>query len=178
LTKDKSMETKNYSRRNFIAGSLAIGSGVFLPSYAFGQQERPTAIDPKIVNEFVKVAHNNLDRVKELLAERPLLLNASWDWGNGDFETAIGAAGHMGLKDYANFLIEKGARLDIFVLTMLGKTSIVKPIIEAYPNLLESHGPHGFTLLHHAKQGGKDGEELVEYFSSKGLKDLHRKVFK
>jgi len=50
-----------------------------------------------------------------MLAEYPLLLNSSWDWGGGDFETALGAAGHMGLKDTANFLISQGARVDIFV---------------------------------------------------------------
>ncbi|MBI1341545.1 MAG: ankyrin repeat domain-containing protein [Terrimonas sp.] len=134
-------------------------------------------MDQKVVNEFVKVAHTNLDRLKELLEAYPLLLNASWDWGGGDFETAIGAAGHMGHKEFAHYLISKGARYDIFVMTMLGKTRIVKTILDEYPELLHSQGPHGFTLLHHAEKGGEDGKELFTYFESKGLKEKHIKLY-
>lgn len=167
---------KPISRRGFIGSALMIAPGVALLGQT--QQDRPPAIDPSIVNEFVRVAHNNLGRVKELVTEHPTIINAAWDWGKGDFETALGAAGHMGLKETANFLLDSGARADIFVLTMLGKTAIVKSILEAYPNLIESYGPHGFTLLHHAKQGGAEAAELYAYLESKGLKDLHRKVFK
>ncbi|MBC7884647.1 MAG: ankyrin repeat domain-containing protein [Saprospiraceae bacterium] len=130
-----------------------------------------------MVKEFVKVAHRDFDKVKEMLDEQPLLLNAAWDWGGGDFETAIGAAGHMGLKDIANYLIEKGARTDIFVLTMLGKTDIVKFMLSEYPILLNSFGPHGFTLLHHAEKGGKESEILYHHLRSLGLNDTHRKLF-
>jgi hypothetical protein len=167
------------SRRKFVSSIAMMGSGILLiPERTFGQQERPPALAASIVSEFVRLAHSDFDKVKQMLGEYPTLLNASWDWGKGDFETALGAAGHMGLKDYANYLLQLGARSDIFVLSMLGKTSLVKPICEEYPSLIESSGPHGFTLLHHAKQGGKEGEELFEYFSSKGLKDLHRKIFR
>jgi len=62
-----------------------------------------------------------MEAVKKLLEETPGLLNASWDWGGGDFETAMGGAGHMGRADIAEYLINKGARMDIFVATMLGK---------------------------------------------------------
>lgn len=111
-----------------------------------------------------------------MLSAQPLLLNASWDWGGGDFETAIGAAGHMGLREEANYLLAKGARSDIFVLTMLGKTAIVKGMLADYPALLNSAGPHGFTLLHHAEKGGKEAEELFDFLQSLGLKDKHRKL--
>jgi hypothetical protein len=50
---------------------------------------------------------------------------------------------------------------------MPGKTELVKPVVEAYPGLLHAKGPHGFTLLHHAKAG----EELCSYLQSKGLTD-------
>jgi len=55
--------------------------------------------------------------------------------------------------------------------SMLGKTDLVKPILETYPNLMTAKGPHGFTLLHHAKVGGKDAEELYSYLQEKGMKD-------
>ena len=102
-----------------------------------------------------------LGKVKEMLSVQPLLLNSSWDWGGGDFETALGAAGHMGLKETASYLLDKGARTDIFVLTMLGKTAIVKSMLNEFPALLNSAGPHGFTLLHHAEKGGKEGGRII-----------------
>ena len=42
-------------------------------------------------------AHGDLQRSKELLELQPGLLNAAWDWGGGDFETALGGASHMEL---------------------------------------------------------------------------------
>ncbi|MBL7961552.1 ankyrin repeat domain-containing protein [bacterium] len=134
-------------------------------------------MESELVKEFVQVAHTDLGRVKILLETNPLLLNASWDWGGGDFETALGAAGHMGLKDTANYLLDKGARADIFVLTMLGKTEMVKSMLTEYPKLLMSLGPHGFTLLHHAEKGGTEASELKEFLISKGLQDKHIKLF-
>ncbi len=123
----------------------------------------------KLIKEFVVAGHNNLDKVKTMLADYPNLLNCTWDWGGGDFEMAIGGAGHVGNKEIANHLIGVGARVNLFVLTMLGKTNIVKPMLEEYPNLIYAKGPHGFTMLHHAKQGGDAALELYEYLQSKGL---------
>lgn len=148
-------------RRKFLAQSAILGSGLFFSAHkGFAQQERLQALDAKIVMEFVRIAHSDLNKVKEMLEEHPLLLNASWDWGGGDFETAIGAAGHMGHREYAEYLIGLGARYDIFVSTMLGHTDFVKSTIEMYPHLINSLGPHGFTLLHHAERGGAHGETL------------------
>ncbi len=63
------------------------------------------ALDAKMVAEFVNVAHSDFDRVKVLLAQEPALANACWDWGNGDWETGLGAAAHMGRKDIALHLL-------------------------------------------------------------------------
>ena len=163
------------SRKDFLKKGLLFSAGISLiPNLVFSQKkEKPPQIDPKTVNEFVKVAHSDFDKVKIMVMEQPLLLNAAWDWGNGDFETALGAAGHMGLKDMANFLISLGARTDIFVLTMLGKTDIVKALLKTYPELLNSQGPHGFTLLHHAEKGGKDAEKLLKHLQKLGLKETN-----
>ncbi len=95
---------------------------------------------------------------------------------NGDFETAIGAARHMGQKETAKFLISLGARTDIFVLTMLGEIDLVKSLLKAYPSLLNSIGPHGFTLLHHAEKGGKDAEKLVTHLKKLGLTETFIKM--
>ena len=106
-----------------------------------------------------------------MLAESPTLLYATWDWGGGDFETALEGAGHVGNKEIANYLIELGARTNLFVLTMLGKTNLVKSYLEAFPEYLKARGPHGFTLLHHAQRGGEEAKELLDYLGSKGLKE-------
>lgn len=157
-------------RNEFLKGLGIISFGSILtPQYVYGQ-DNPAPLPTEVVSKFVGSSHNNLDVVKSLYAEYPNLIYSSWDWGGGDFETGIDACGHVGDKEIAEFLIEKGARPTLFVLTMLGKTNLVKPIIEAYPQLLHSLGPHGFTFLHHAKRGGDDAAELLEYFSSKGLK--------
>ena len=128
-------------------------------------------MDKALVKEFVIAGHGNLDKVKEMVAEYPNLVFTCHDWGEGDFEDAIEGAGHLGKKEIANFLIEKGARVNLFIMTMLGKTDLVKPILEAYPALINSLGAHGFTLLHHAKVGG--ATELMDYLQSKGLEKTH-----
>ena len=85
-------------------------------------------------------------RHQALLAEHPALLNATWDWGGGDFETGLGGASHMGSRDIAEFLIGQGARMDLFTAVMLGRLDIVTPMLTAYPALLQSRGPHGLSL--------------------------------
>ena len=131
----------------------------------------PDPLPAEKVKEFVIAGHGNLDKTKQLLSEFPSLLYATWDWGGGDFETALEGAGHVGNKDIANHLISAGARTNLFVLTMLGKTAIVKSYLEAYPGYLMAKGPHGFTLLHHAQKGGDDAQELLAYLQEKGLKE-------
>ena len=121
------------------------------------------ALELTLVNEFVAKAHGDLNRVTELLTQEPALVNATWDWGGGDFETALGAAAHMGRKDIANFLLEHGARLDIFAAAMLGKLDIVKAALTAYPDALNTPGPHGIPLIVHAEKGGEDAIGVLEY---------------
>ncbi len=166
------------NRKNFLQ-QVAIGTGSILAApYLLSGQTVPKKEIPRAdplpaekVKEFVSAGHNNLDKVKSLLLEFPTLLYATWDLGGGDFETALEGAGHVGNKNIANHLIKLGARTNMFVLTMLGKTQIVKPYLEAFPEYLPARGPHGFTLLHHAQRGGEEAKELLEYLQSKGLKE-------
>ena len=123
-------------------------------------------IDAALVEEFVGKAHGDLERVRQLLAEQPALLNAAWDWGNGDWETALGAASHMGRRDIAEFLLGQGARGDIFAAAMLGQLEIVKAIIDAHPPSARVPGPHGIPLLRHAISGGDAAKHVVEYLQS------------
>ena len=54
-------------------------------------------------------------------------------------------------------------------VTMLGRTTEVKGLLAAFPNLLRSKGPHGLTLLHHAQRGGEPARELLEHIQTLGL---------
>jgi hypothetical protein len=130
--------------------------------------ERPPAIAAELVNEFVRKAHSDLDRVKELLAQEPKLVNACWDWGGGDFETAIGAAAHTGRREIAEFLLANGARMDIFTAAMLGHLDLVKAAIAADPRVKDAPGAHGIPLLAHAKMGGEKALPVLEYLQSLG----------
>ncbi|HEY4677615.1 MAG TPA: ankyrin repeat domain-containing protein [Candidatus Angelobacter sp.] len=111
-------------------------------------------------------AHVDLDKTKAMLAETPSLLNATWDWGGGDFEMAMGGAGHMGCRDIALFLISQGGRFDLFVATMLGRLDVVKPMLTAFPFLADSKGPHGIPLMVHAQKGGQDAAEVAAFLET------------
>ena len=145
---------------------------------------RYPSIDDAIVNEMVSVSHFNFDRVKELVTGRPELARATWDWAFGDWETALGAASHVGRRDIANFLLEHGARPDIFTFAMFGQYEIVKAMIESYPGIEAMDGPHGISLLRHAKAGLRDNygltlteqqivdsNKLIDYLAALGTAD-------
>ncbi len=124
------------------------------------------ALQGNLVQEFVGTAHGDLSRVRELLAQESKLINATWDWGGGDFETALGAASHMGRRDIAEFLLENGARLDLFAATMLGKLPIVKAALKAFPGAINTPGPHGIPLIAHATAGGEDAKKVLRFLES------------
>jgi hypothetical protein len=123
-------------------------------------------LNSELVQEFVAKAHGDFDAVKELLEGEPALLNAAWDWGAGDWETGLGGAAHMGRRDIALFLLERGARMDIFAAAMLGETGIVRTMLAAQPALRDAPGPHGIPLMAHAQAGGDEAREVVELLES------------
>ena len=105
------------------------------------------------VQDFVAKSHGDLDGVTTGLAEDPTLANASWDWGDGDWESALGAAGHMGRRDIAELLLAHGARIDLFVAAMLDEVGTVRAILDAHPDMRDARGPHGIPLRAHAEAG-------------------------
>lgn len=160
------------SRKQFLQYSSLTATGICLLPFvsASQKQEKPPALKPELVKDFVIAGHGNLDKVKQMLTDEPGLLNACWDWGGGDFETAIEGAGHVGNKPIANYLLDQGARMNIFCAAMLGRLEIVKAFLTAYPGLKESKGPHGLQLVHHATRGGDDAKEVLEYLRNIGAK--------
>jgi hypothetical protein len=120
-------------------------------------------LPPQLVYEFVRDAHGDLDRVRQALRQQPTLVNAAWDWGGGDWETGLGAAAHVGRRDIALYLIERGARMDIFAAAMLGHLTIVRATLEAVPEARTWRGPHGIPLLTHAEAGGPTATPVVDF---------------
>jgi hypothetical protein len=124
-----------------------------------------------VVRAVVGSSHGNFKRVRELVEARPELSKASWDWGFGDWETALGAAAHTGNYDIARFLIEHGARPDIFTFAMMGHVDTVKAMVAALPGIQRTLGPHGITLLQHARISGDRAVAVVKYLESLGDAD-------
>lgn len=91
--------------------------------------------------------------------------------GWGDYESGIEAAGHVGNKEIAAYLLGKGARYNIYLASMLCHLDIVKQVLTSNPQLLNSKGAHGFTMLHHAMQGSEESKAVVEYLQSLGAKE-------
>jgi hypothetical protein len=129
------------------------------------------AQSPELIREMVTVSHFNVNHVKELVQSRPSLARASWDWGFGDWESALGAASHMGNRPIAEYLVSKGARPSLFSATMLGQLEVVKAMIAANPHAERIRGPHGIGLLAHAKMGGEPARPVFEFLQSLGDAD-------
>ena len=156
-----------------IAGSSALLSQPAQPQAAPPPSptkipDRGPRLDADQVREFVIAGHVDLDKVKAMLAQQPALINATWDWGGGDWETALGGASHMGNKPIAEYLLAHGARMDVFCATMLGKTEILKAFLADDPKVVALKGPHGIPLVRHAQAGKQDA--LVEMLVAAGAK--------
>lgn len=143
-----------------------------VPLLSIGQDGDPVFSQEEI-KEFVFAAHNDLEKCKQIIGSKPLILNCANQGKKGDFETALGGASHMGRRDIADLLISKGARMDIFSHAFLGHDELVKTMIDTYPKLLFSPGPHGFTLLHHAEVG--ENIKLADWIRKQGLEETFLK---
>ncbi|MDQ8188035.1 hypothetical protein [Pelagicoccus sp. SDUM812002] len=163
------------SRRQFLAKTATLGAFVFTLSLHGNDTKldplppipkRPPPLDPASIKAFVAAAHKDLDETRSLLEAQPSLINATWDWGGGDFETALGGAAHMGRRDIALFLLDNGARFDLFAAAMLGKLGIIKAVLETDPHLFDTSGPHGIHLISHAEKGGDTAAKTLAYLKS------------
>lgn len=187
----------NLSRRSFALAS----TGLIVGSTTLFGQEKPKQDKPKgpieaefnrdydppkfkpgwknkqinrtMARDFVIYAHDNLEMTEKLLKREPGLINATVDWGAGDYESALGGASHMGRKDIARLLLKNGARMDIFCAAMLGMLDAVKAFLTFEPALLDAKGPHGFFNLHrHAQYGLEEAKPVLDYLQSVKEKQL------
>ena len=72
------------------------------PPPGFKPSWKKPQINRLFVQDFVIYAHSELDMVKKLLDREPALLNATMDWGQGDWESGLGGASHMGAETSLN----------------------------------------------------------------------------
>ncbi len=168
------------SRRSFFSVTALTTLGISaLVTRAWGQAPPPISSadvypgqDPALVKEVVGASHGNFARVREIVETQPAYARASMDWGFGDWETCIDAAAHVGNKPIADFLLTHGARPTMFSAAMMGQLDAVKAFIAARPGIQKTLGPHGITLMSHARAGGPDAAPVLEYLKSIGDADI------
>jgi hypothetical protein len=164
------------TRKSFIHSVSGLAGLLSVPVILQSQQPNPTQqkappLDPVIVKEFVGAAHKDFNKVKDMLQENPDLLNAVNNLGGWDWEDALGAAGHVGIRDMALYLLDQGARPTICVAAMLGELKLVKSYIKAFPFMKDAVGPHKISLVRHAKAGGNEAREVLEFLKKIGAKE-------
>lgn len=170
-----------FSRRTLLTAAPAGGLAMLLaqsaladaPEQAGAFPDMPyvPAQDPELVKRTVGFAHANVAGLRELVEKQPDLAKAAWDWGFGDWETAIGAASHTGNREIVEILLAHGARPDIFTFAMLGNLDAVRAMIAAQPGVQRIWGPHSITLLRHAQAGGERAKPVYDYLVSLGDAD-------
>ena len=125
-----------------------------------------TSIPVETVREFVIAGHANLAQVKQMLDEMPSLLNMSYQWGENDWESAIQAASHLGNVSIVEYLLSKGAPLEIYTAAMLGRIADIEALLATDASLIKQTGAHGIPILAHAAFNGD--VELFSYLISRG----------
>src|SRR5256886_17293441 len=129
-------------------------------------QEQPPSTEQ--IREFVIAGHGNLEKVKQMLAENPKLLNASYRWNENDTETAVQAAAQVGSANVAQFLLKQGAPLEICTAAMLGMQDEGDHRLTADPRNANATGAHGIPLLPHAVWS--ENLRLVQLVFERGAK--------
>ena len=142
------------------------------------EQPSPTVEE---IKQFVVAGHFDLDKITRMLASNPRLLNESYQWGENDTETAIQAAAHAGSRVNAQFLLGKGAPLEICTAAMLGMGEEVKQSIKSDPAKAKATGAHRIPLLAHTVFS--ENLDLIEYVFRSGATTgsnlaLHNAVYK
>ncbi len=155
------------NRRQFLTGVAAIGVATPLGEF-IAYDDEPKKLELEMVGKFVAKSHGDFDTVKELLGKEPALINAAWDWGNGDWETGLGASSHMGRKEIAQWLLDHGARLDVFAAAMLGMDSVLAEMLKVMPDIHAVPGPHGIPMLSHAIFGREEADGVFELLLAAG----------
>jgi len=131
-------------------------------------QTQQKSLSTEHIREFVIAGHGNLEKVRQMLAENPELLNVSYRWNENDTETAIQAAAQVGYANVAQFLLKQGAPLEICTAAMLGMQDEVVRRLNEDPRNAHATGAHGIPLLPHAVWS--ENPRLVQLVFERGAK--------
>jgi ankyrin repeat protein len=126
----------------------------------------PDGVTTDYLREYIIAAHFNLEKVREVLAAYPALLNVGYEWSPGDVEDALAAAAHVGNTAIATYVMMQGAPLTPCAAAMLGYTEKLREFIIADPAVATSKGAHGIPILFHAAYSGKP--ELADLLLANG----------
>jgi len=129
-------------------------------------EQRPPSTEQ--IREFVIAGHGNLEKLKQMLAEAPQLLNVSYRWNENDSETAVQAAAQVGSATVAHFLLKQGAPLEICTAAMLGMRDEVEARLNSDPRNANATGAHGIPLLPHAVWS--EDPRLIQLVFERGAK--------
>jgi uncharacterized protein len=136
-------------------------------------------LSEELIREFVIAAHSNFAEVKILLAAHPDLLTVSYDWGaQGGREDALEAAGHVGNREIAEYLLDQGLPLTVFAAAMLGREKDARRFLTETPVLATTPGVHGIPLMWHAALSGdpKLTALVREFGGAVDASDLHAAI--
>jgi ankyrin repeat protein len=115
-------------------------------------------LDQSIVDECVGNAHGDLDKVRELVERHPEVVNARATWN----ETPVEAAAQLGRKDIIEYLLGRGAPIDLFTACVLGRRDVVEAELAADPGRARARGVHDLPALYFAAIGAHpDVAELL-----------------
>lgn len=106
------------------------------------------------INEFARLAHSDVERVKHLLKLAPSLVHgrATWD------ESAIEAASHMGLTALARHLADHGAAVSTCTATLMGLRDRVAALLKDDPACVRERGAHDIAILAYTAYGEEKPE--------------------
>jgi ankyrin repeat protein len=119
-------------------------------------------LDQSIVDECVGSAHGDLDKVRELVERHPEVVNARASWN----ETPVEAAAQLGRRDIIEYLLGRGAPLDLFTACVLGRRDLVEPELAADPGRARARGVHDLPALYFAAIGAQP--EVAELLVARG----------
>src|SRR5574340_767392 len=128
--------------------------------------EEEEVVTPEQIRDFVVAAHGNLPRVREMLTLHPGLLNARHHWTDTDSETAIQAAAQTGSIPVVEYLLARGAPLEITTAAFLGRKPDVERMLNEDPTLINATGAHGIPLMPHVAMSGN--VELAKMLYERG----------
>jgi len=159
----------------------AVGQSVervyFGKRYSFDVEGRPytpeniDGLPQDFINEFARLAHFDVERVKHLhkLAPGLIAARATWD------ESAIEAASHMGLTPLARYLADHGAPVSTCTATLLGLRDRVTALVNGDAACVRERGAHDLPLMAYTAYG-EEHHEIADFLLRAGA-NLQARAF-